>query len=80
MHTKYLTAILGQEDMEEVCGHNTISNLSRNNKSDPITNSHGNSSTLNSILNILNNNTHSNTQYMNNQEDIPSTLNLLILV
>ena len=76
MHTKYLTAILGQEDMEEVCGHNTISNLSLNNKSDPITNSHGNSSTLNSILNILNN----NTQYMNNQEDIPSTLNLLILV
>ena len=75
--TEYPTAILGQEDME-VGGLNklTINSL---NKSDLITNSHGNSSNiLNSIRN--NNTLNNNIRYMSLQDILNGTLDLLILM
>ena len=88
MPTEYHTVILGPEDME-VGGLNKLTISSLNNNSDLITNSHGNSSILNSIrsnntLNsnsILNNNIlNNNIRFMSLQDILNGTLDLLILM
>ena len=82
MPTEYHTVILGPEDME-VGGLNKLTISSLNNNSDLITNSHGNSSILNSIRsnNTLNNNIlNNNIRYMSLQDILNGTLDLLILM